>query len=638
MDEARQQQTTSRQTAGASATQTHAVSRRHVMGAGAGLAAALFAGHCLPDEMGRVVAAPDGSKAFHGNWPYEPPPTGHFNAFVTSGILSSPNIYGDLVTLPMGLYYWGTQTWLPVLASHWAFIKAGAAGEAASPIASPPAAGLGHVAPDADTFQVTLRPGVKWSDGPDVTAEDVAATFWCWRLLSNSVWDYIDEITTVDATTVNFHMSKPATVVERYVIRASPRPASVYGDWAKQVQDLYARGKTADDPEGKQMVDRFTQFHPKAILANGPFTLDPTSISSAQLTLAKNRTGWSPTPVGFDRIVVYNGDITPLVLTKEIDYSTNAFPPATEKQILQSGIRIVRPPTFAGAALLLNFGKLTAAFGDKRARQGLAHAIDRKQNGMIALGGSGVPVQKEAGFSDQLLTQWMDAAAIARLAPYEHDPERAAALLQQAGWTKSGGKWLLPTGAAAKFEISFATEATDYSAAGVDIADQLNAFGFTIIARGMAANQHPTEVRKGNFELAIRNWGSSSNPHPYYSYQTDLLVENVYAQQVGGKGIDFPLVQETASVGKVDLEQLTLQSGAGLDVDQQKVIITKLALAFNELLPILPLWERYANSPTLEGVRVQEWPPDSDPIYKNSQYADGIPTMLMLTGRLVPVV
>ena len=28
-------------------------------------------------------------------------------------------------------------------------------------------------------------------------------------------------------------------------------------------------------------------------------------------------------------------------------------------------------------------------------------------------------------------------------------------------------------------------------------------------------------------------------------------------------------------------------------------------MAFNELLPIIPLWERYGNNPALEGTRVK---------------------------------
>ncbi|MCO5227853.1 MAG: hypothetical protein M9934_06155 [Thermomicrobiales bacterium] len=51
---------------------------------------------------------------------------------------------------------------------------------------------------------------------------------------------------------------------------------------------------------------------------------------------------------------------------------------------------MLRPPTYSGPALIINYGRLGDAFGDKRARQALAHAIDRNQVGFISLGNSGV--------------------------------------------------------------------------------------------------------------------------------------------------------------------------------------------------------------------------------------------------------
>jgi len=54
------------------------------------------------------------------------------------------------------------------------------------------------------------------------------------------------------------------------------------------------------------------------------------------------------------------------------------------------------------------------------------------------------------------------------------------------------------------------------------------------------------------------------------------------------------------------------------------------------LLPKIPLFERYGNNAGLEGVRVEAWPADDDPILKNSPYADAIPTMLIYQGLLKP--
>ena len=79
---------------------------------------------------------------------------------------------------------------------------------------------------------------------------------------------------------------------------------------------------------------------------------------------------------------------------------------------------------------------------------------------------------------------------------------------------------------------------------------------------------------------------------------------------------------------------LVVDSAAGLDPEQQKAAVAKVATAFNELLPIIPLWERYGNMPALDQVRVTGWPPEGDPIYNNSPYADSFVVIMILDGRL----
>src|SRR5262249_16068355 len=60
---------------------------------------------------------PSGAKEYHGAWPYQVPPTGHFNVVngVVKGILSD-GPYIDLIVPPMAMYYWKGQKWLPLLA------------------------------------------------------------------------------------------------------------------------------------------------------------------------------------------------------------------------------------------------------------------------------------------------------------------------------------------------------------------------------------------------------------------------------------------------------------------------------------------------------------------------------------------
>jgi peptide/nickel transport system substrate-binding protein len=180
-------------------------------------------------------------------------------------------------------------------------------------------------------------------------------------------------------------------------------------------------------------------------------------------------------------------------------------------------------------------------------------------------------------------------------------------------------------------------EYVDSATSAQNAAEQLTKFGIKTTVRAITYTQFPVDLDKGNFQLALSGWGASTNPHPFFSYDNNLFLHNTRAINNGGKGMAFDLKQKTDVAGDVDLEKLTLDSADGLDEGAQKANVAKIAKVSNELLPIIPLYERYGNNAALEKVRVQAWPADDDPIMQNAPYADGIVTMLMLTGRLKPV-
>jgi peptide/nickel transport system substrate-binding protein len=386
------------------------------------------------------------------------------------------------------------------------------------------------------------------------------------------------------------------------------------------------------------LLDQFNKFRPEDLIVNGPYTIDQNSITNAQFDMPKNEKSFFADKAAFDKIVNFNGEtdtISAVVLSKDIDYATLGFAPATEKQMLETGIRVLRPPTYGGAALLFNFG--TNPEFTTGVRQALAHAIDHNAVGTVSLADSGIAVKYMTGMSDNLVPLWMPVEAIAALNQYELDLDKAAALMQEEGWTKDGDTWKKPDGSNAEYELVWPAEFADYSATGSNVVEQLNAFGFTVAGRPITYTQIGIDIDQGKFQLAIQGWGSSTNPHPRFSFETAFYTHNTLAINNGGKGMQFPLKQTTQVAGDVDLAALTVKSAEGMDEAQQKADVTTIAQVFNELLNIIPLYERYGNNAALEGVRVVAWPADDDPILKNSPYADGIPTILMLTGKIEAV-
>ncbi len=560
--------------------------------------------------VGRSAGAPAPGGAFQSAWPYLLPPAGHFNTFVPNHL--GLGLYQDLTEMPLALYLWQQAEFVPMMATSWTW-------------------NMGQ-----RTFTVKLRRGERWSDGTTFTSADVAATFHIGYLLGYTIWRYIASIETPDTETVVFRFLTPASVAERLVLRTNIRSRAVYGTFADRAKPFAESKRPLDDPEAAALLDELRRFRPREIITTGPFRLDTGRITEAQVTLVKNPASWAGEHVRFDRIVLFNGEtpqITPLVLAREIDYATHAFPPATDRQFQQQGFRVLRAPAYVGAALYFNHR--ISPLNRKEVRQAIAHAVNREQNGAVSLGPSGKGVRWLTGFSDNLLERWVTADVRSRLNPYDYNANRAAQILTGLGFKKGAdGVWVSERGERLEYELSVPPEFADWSAAAEDIAGQLSAFGIKTVIRGVPNPQHLMNVNDGRFQLAIRLWGIG-NPHPYFAYVQDLFNHN-YPVWATTRGMDFNLQQETQTVGKVDMGPMVDSAGAGTNVGRQQSAITRLAQAFNELLPIIPLHERYSNSPVTEGVRVTGWPRDGDAIYKNHFTTDAFLTHLILKGTLRP--
>jgi peptide/nickel transport system substrate-binding protein len=120
--------------------------------------------------------------------------------------------------------------------------------------------------------------------------------------------------------------------------------------------------------------------------------------------------------------VIYNGetpDVTPLVLSQDIDYATHGFPPATEQSFIDAGVRIIRPATVSGPSIYFNYTNKDLA--SQRCGRRSPMRWKRDENGAVSLGESGIAVQVYGCFSDNLVPAWMSQEDIAKLNTYEYD-------------------------------------------------------------------------------------------------------------------------------------------------------------------------------------------------------------------------
>ena len=538
-------------------------------------------------------------------WPYQVPPTGHFNTFASGGIALGQ--YQDLHEPPIAVLMWATGDYNGVIAEDFGW-------------------------DDDGNYVIKMVEGYSWSDGSAMSADDLMATFNIFRLRGDAVWANMSAIEQVDDNTVKFVMDAPSSLAERIILTTNLRPASVFGD----IADRAAMMEPGDDWDA--LLQELTEFRPETPVSGGPFTILPDTISEANMMMALNPGGFAGDIQNFEMVRMWNGEtevVTPLVANGELHYITHGIPPTTEEDFASRGVDIVRSGMNNGPGLYVNHAVYPLDLVE--VRQAMAYAIDRIQNGVVSMGESGVAVEYMTGMSDGLSEAWLGDDTLDSLNTYEHDLMKAEQLLTSVGFSRNdAGAWVDDNGDTLSFELTFPQEFADWSAAAENAVGQLNDFGFDISSRGVPFQQHPLEIYEGRFELAIRNWGLG-DPIPGRSY---LEAYNRYngqgglAGEAGGGGMGFA-TDISYSGGMINVFDLSNQSSQGVDRGSQAELVTQLAISYNELLPAIPLWERYTNN-SLNRNFISV-PDASDPIFSNfGGGADNWMTYLILTGVTAP--
>ncbi|OLC18943.1 MAG: hypothetical protein AUH33_06655 [Chloroflexi bacterium 13_1_40CM_68_21] len=582
----------------------YSVSRRRFLRDATLTSLGLIAAACTPTPGG---GTPSGGGArggeFHAGWPYVLPPQGHYNYFATNAIIGD-SIYRDLFIPSLAVYRWADNKW-----DFWLAQSA---------------------TQNGDNYDVKLRSGLKWDDGKPFTSKDVVTTYMVGRVASFNIWNFIDKVEAVDDLTVRFHYTRPTSLGERLILRNQIKPDSVYGALAKKAQDFYAGGGTNSTDAGKALIKEMNDFRPSGPPSVGPYKLDPASITAAQLTLVRNAGGLFADKVNFDKVVVYQGEtaeITPLVLNGDVDYATHGFPLATDKAFQDKGFRIIRGPIFTGPALYFHWEN-APEFQDKRLRQAVAMAFNREEAGKIFYGTSAKAPKYMAGFADSLVPNWVNSADQSKLNSYALDTAKADGLMKDAGYAKGTDGIYAKGGKQLAFELYFPSDFQDWAAAATYTSDALNKFGIKITPRGAIRSTQLPDTNNGKFQIAFNPWGTP-NPHPQVSL---IRPFREFSKEAPGGGMKYPLTQ-TYSGGQINFDTVIDDAIAGFDTAKQKDPITKLAIAFNELLPCIPIYERLNNNPVNEKARVAGWKPDGDPIY-NQGGGDNFTVVMLMDGTL----
>lgn len=377
------------------------------------------------------------------------------------------------------------------------------------------------ISKDGLTITFHLRKGVKWTDGVEFTADDVMFGY----------KTIIDEKTPT-AYSEDFKQVKKAEVLDKYTFRVVYKkpfaPAlSTWGNVVILPKHLMA---------GKDITKSELGRHP---IGMGPFKFVKWT-PGQEVVLEANPDYFEGRPY-IDRYVyrvipdpatmfleLQAGGIDWMGLTP-IQYTKQTNTPYFEKNFRK--YRYPAPVyTYMGFNLCLRWDKASGKclerhpwFGDKRVRQAIAYAIDKQEIVDGVLFGLGSPAT-----GPYVPNTW---AYNPNVKKYKYNPEKAKALLKEAGFRDTNGDGILEDKDGRPFEFTILTNQgnTVRINTATIIQWRLAKIGMRVNVRTLEWSTFINEfIDKRRFEAVILGWSLGLDPDQYDIWHSSKTKEKEF--------------------------------------------------------------------------------------------------------------
>ncbi|MFE7774860.1 ABC transporter substrate-binding protein [Streptomyces sp. NPDC057445] len=358
--------------------------------------------------------------------------------------------------------------------------------------------------PSADklTWTYKIRKNSTWSDGKQVTAQDAAWTFNKMMTDENaatangSFTANFRKVTAPDAGTLVIELKKPQATMAALDVPIVPKHVwEKVGDFSKFNNDK--------------------QF---PVVGNGPYILTDFKVDQ-YVKLKPNNRFWRGVPK-FDELVFKyykDGDAAVAALQKgEVSFVSGLTPAQAASLRSAKNIKVNDAPGRRFFALATNpgarsqdggkFGSGHAALLDPAVRKALFHAVDRRT--IVDKVFQGHAVEGDGYIPPRFASYFWKPAPQQRI---DHDPAKAARLLDEAGYKKAGGgKRVGKDGKPLNFRIlCHATDPND-KAVGKYLQEWWGELGIGLKVDCLDNVSDPWV--KGDYDLAFDGW--SVNPDP----------------------------------------------------------------------------------------------------------------------------
>lgn len=380
----------------------------------------------------------------------------------------------------------------------------------------------GGVSADGLTVTYKLKQNVKWSDGQPFTADDVVYTY---QYLAD------EQIPTVSGGKYRAAL-KSVEAVDPSTVRLTF--AQLYAAWPllfNGVDIILPKHVVGASPNPAQ-----SDFNRQPV-GTGPFKV-ASYTAGDQIRYVPNEQYRDPSkPLLSELILKFVPNVEALVeavKSGQLDVAWNVKESDREGLVGQPNLTLVEGPISAAEQLIFNLtdpknpeapGSTHPVLGDVRVRQAIELAIDKQAIIDQLLGG--VTTVATTVFSRP---EW----AAPTIAPAPFDPERAKALLEEAGWTVGSGNVREKDGVRAALEYMTTSGDKLREQTQLVIRQYLADVGIEVnindvpasIFFGLGDKSGPPN--KGNFDIAMFTNGPDPDPQ---AYMTSWSCDSVPRQE-----------------------------------------------------------------------------------------------------------
>jgi peptide/nickel transport system substrate-binding protein len=334
-----------------------------------------------------------------------------------------------------------------------------AATESGTPVLEPALAeSLPEVNDDATAWTVTLRDGVSFHDGSAFDADDVVATFEAildpdYASPLASSYAMLESVEKLGEREVRFHLAHPYAAFDtRMLLGIVPKEAVA---------------------EPAPVEESSLNTEP---IGTGPYRLVEWRRGD-QLVLESNEEYWDGVPeVGKLTVVSAPDDNTRAQRMRAGDFDGAWLPPklaATFEGV--DGLQVVANPSADWRGITMPSGHPVT--GDRDIRLALNLAVDRQAMIETVLAGHGVPAYTPI---PEVLGEYHDPAAV-----FEHDPDAARQLLDDAGWAEGDDGIRVRDGERAEFTVMYFPSETVRRDLGQAFVSDARAIGIEVSLEGV---------------------------------------------------------------------------------------------------------------------------------------------------------